>query len=404
MPGLHPPAAPGTARRRRRARGHRARHRPPTHHRRRPRTGATAPRPGPSRHRPRDRRPAAATRSARPPQRSPGTTTWSWSSAPPAPARPPPSPGPSIPSSLDGPPGDRARPIRQGRRRARPRSRLPDRDARQAPPDHRSRRTVTAGAAGTTVILDEAGHGPHRRPRPARRPRRRHRLAARRVGDPAQLPAVGRGGMFAHWCDTLPTHHLDQVHRFTEAWEADASLAASPRRPRAPPTVRRPRPAPLRPPGAGRRARSPASTTRHVDERARPWPSPPAAPRRPAPSTVEIQRRADRRRPGVPAGRRHPARVGDQIATRRNDPTLTHRPTASGPQPPHLDRHRRRPRRRPHRHRPRPGHRPAPRRVRRRDTSSSAGPSPATAPKAPPPTTASPSSNPPAAEPASTSA
>jgi hypothetical protein len=45
------------------------------------------------------------------------------------------------------------------------------------------------------------------------------------VGDPDQLPAVGRGGMFAHWCDTLPAHHLDQVHRFTEPWQAEASLA-----------------------------------------------------------------------------------------------------------------------------------------------------------------------------------
>ncbi|QGG96794.1 ATP-dependent DNA helicase [Actinomarinicola tropica] len=45
------------------------------------------------------------------------------------------------------------------------------------------------------------------------------------VGDPAQLPAVGRGGVFAHWCDTLPHHRLDTPRRFTEPWEADASLA-----------------------------------------------------------------------------------------------------------------------------------------------------------------------------------
>ncbi len=45
------------------------------------------------------------------------------------------------------------------------------------------------------------------------------------VGDPHQLPAVGRGGVFAHWIDTLPHHRLDTPRRFTEAWEAAASLA-----------------------------------------------------------------------------------------------------------------------------------------------------------------------------------
>jgi conjugative relaxase-like TrwC/TraI family protein len=45
------------------------------------------------------------------------------------------------------------------------------------------------------------------------------------VGDPAQLPAIGRAGMFARWCDTLPAHHLTEVHRFRHPWEADASLA-----------------------------------------------------------------------------------------------------------------------------------------------------------------------------------
>lgn len=44
------------------------------------------------------------------------------------------------------------------------------------------------------------------------------------VGDPAQLPAVGRGGMFAHWCAALPTRHLEEVRRFADAWQAEASL------------------------------------------------------------------------------------------------------------------------------------------------------------------------------------
>jgi ATP-dependent exoDNAse (exonuclease V) alpha subunit len=44
------------------------------------------------------------------------------------------------------------------------------------------------------------------------------------VGDPYQLPAVGRGGIFAHWCDTLPAARLEEVRRFAQAWEAQASL------------------------------------------------------------------------------------------------------------------------------------------------------------------------------------
>ncbi len=51
---------------------------------------------------------------------------------------------------------------------------------------------------------------------------RRWRLAC--VGDPYQLPAVGRAGMFAHWCDTLPAVRLEEVRRFIEPWEATASL------------------------------------------------------------------------------------------------------------------------------------------------------------------------------------
>jgi conjugative relaxase-like TrwC/TraI family protein len=78
--------------------------------------------------------------------------------------------------------------------------------------------------AGTTVILDEAGMAAtndlDRLVTLART--RGWRVVC--VGDPEQLPAVARGGMFAHWCDTLPAHRLDQVHRFHEPWQAEASL------------------------------------------------------------------------------------------------------------------------------------------------------------------------------------
>jgi conjugative relaxase-like TrwC/TraI family protein len=77
---------------------------------------------------------------------------------------------------------------------------------------------------GTTAILDEAGMAA------TDDLARLVRLADARfwrlvcVGDPDQLPAVGRGGMFAHWCDTLAAHRLDHVHRFAEPWQAAASL------------------------------------------------------------------------------------------------------------------------------------------------------------------------------------
>jgi ATP-dependent exoDNAse (exonuclease V) alpha subunit len=44
------------------------------------------------------------------------------------------------------------------------------------------------------------------------------------VGDPYQLQAVGRGGMFHELTVTGRVHELDRIHRFTEPWEATASL------------------------------------------------------------------------------------------------------------------------------------------------------------------------------------
>jgi hypothetical protein len=44
------------------------------------------------------------------------------------------------------------------------------------------------------------------------------------VGDPRQFFAVGRGGMFAHLIDTCGAIELDQVHRFANRWEREASL------------------------------------------------------------------------------------------------------------------------------------------------------------------------------------
>lgn len=83
---------------------------------------------------------------------------------------------------------------------------------------------ATPWPAGTTVILDEAGMTAttdlaHLVDLVEEN---RWRLAV--VGDPEQLPAVARGGVFAHWCNTIAHHTLGNPRRFTEKWEAAASL------------------------------------------------------------------------------------------------------------------------------------------------------------------------------------
>ena len=44
------------------------------------------------------------------------------------------------------------------------------------------------------------------------------------VGDPRQLQAVGRGGMFDELCRTGRTNELATIHRFRHQWEQTASL------------------------------------------------------------------------------------------------------------------------------------------------------------------------------------
>ena len=77
---------------------------------------------------------------------------------------------------------------------------------------------------GTTVIVDEAGMintgDLHQLTHLA--DAQRWRLVL--VGDPHQLQAVGRGGMFGELCATGRTIELDTIHRFHDQWEAAASL------------------------------------------------------------------------------------------------------------------------------------------------------------------------------------
>ncbi len=78
--------------------------------------------------------------------------------------------------------------------------------------------------AGTTVIVDEAGMvGTGALARlVAMASRHEWRLAL--IGDPRQLQAVGRGGLFHELCMTGRCHELNRIHRFVEPWEAAASL------------------------------------------------------------------------------------------------------------------------------------------------------------------------------------
>ena len=78
--------------------------------------------------------------------------------------------------------------------------------------------------AGTTVVVDEAGMigTPPLHQLVMLAERRDWRLAL--IGDHAQLQAVGRGGLFHELAATGRVEELQRIHRFTQPWEAAASL------------------------------------------------------------------------------------------------------------------------------------------------------------------------------------
>jgi conjugative relaxase-like TrwC/TraI family protein len=78
--------------------------------------------------------------------------------------------------------------------------------------------------AGTTVIVDEAGMVGTSSLARLIDLVDEHAWRLVLVGDPRQLQAVGRGGLFGELCATSRVHELRRVQRFTEAWETDASL------------------------------------------------------------------------------------------------------------------------------------------------------------------------------------
>ncbi|MCP3912142.1 MAG: relaxase domain-containing protein [Actinomycetia bacterium] len=87
------------------------------------------------------------------------------------------------------------------------------------PPDHRY--DLPAGA---TVLVDEAAMVPTDRLDGLTQLADTKGWRVALIGDPMQFSAVGRGGMFSHLTDTHGAIELDQVHRFTNHWERDASL------------------------------------------------------------------------------------------------------------------------------------------------------------------------------------
>lgn len=89
----------------------------------------------------------------------------------------------------------------------------------ERPPDH-----LYDLPPGATVLVDEAAMvSTHRLAELFELAERRAwRLVL--IGDPLQFSAVGRSGMFGHLVDTFDAIELGRVHRFTDPWEAKASL------------------------------------------------------------------------------------------------------------------------------------------------------------------------------------
>lgn len=77
---------------------------------------------------------------------------------------------------------------------------------------------------GTTLIVDEAGMLGTGNLDALTRLATSQQWRLVLVGDPRQLQAVGRGGMFDELCRTGRVHELATIHRFRRRWEQAASL------------------------------------------------------------------------------------------------------------------------------------------------------------------------------------
>jgi conjugative relaxase-like TrwC/TraI family protein len=74
----------------------------------------------------------------------------------------------------------------------------------------------------TVVVMDEAGMADTRRLAAVTELTDRSESKLLLVGDQAQLPSIGAGGMFASLQERLPTAELTEVHRARNEWERDA--------------------------------------------------------------------------------------------------------------------------------------------------------------------------------------
>lgn len=189
----------------------------------------------------------------------------------------------------------------------------------------RPRRPEWALGRGTTLVVDEAGMIGTSTLQTLTRLADANDWRIVLVGDPRQLQAVGRGGMFTELCATGRVHELVTVHRFRHAWEADASLALRRRDPGAldayedhgriiPGTIEhqttRIATSWTRHTAAGRTVAVTASTNEHVDH---------------LNAAIQAARlgRGDLRGPAVAIGGGEHAHVGEIVVTRRNERTLT---------------------------------------------------------------------------------
>jgi conjugative relaxase-like TrwC/TraI family protein len=184
----------------------------------------------------------------------------------------------------------------------------------------RHRSSSSRWPTGTTVVLDEAGMTATTDLAELVALVRQHQWRLVAVGDPAQLPAVGRGGVFAHWCNTISHIELDTPRRFRDPWEAHASLLLRAGDPTAVDhydthhRLRSVHPAVMASEAArlhrryAERGRSVAITT-NTAETARAI-------------NLAIQRANHQPGPRAPLADGTSASVGDDVATRRNDPAL----------------------------------------------------------------------------------
>jgi conjugative relaxase-like TrwC/TraI family protein len=76
--------------------------------------------------------------------------------------------------------------------------------------------------ARTVVVMDEAGMADTHRLAAITELTARRQSKLVLVGDQAQLPSIGAGGMFAALQDQVPTAEVKEVHRATHAWEREA--------------------------------------------------------------------------------------------------------------------------------------------------------------------------------------